>query len=538
MKNTFCRMVARASWLLLPAFVLLLPAATDFTAEGKRWWSHIEFLASDDLQGRNTGSEGHLKAARYVAGEFERSGLKPAGTSGYFQPVKFDVKEIVEDQSRLALIYHGKPQLLMLGDDATLALRGDIQEATEAGAVFVGYGLQVPEQKWDDLAGLDLKGKIAVFLSGGPSSIPGPLKAHYSSAGERWKYLKAAGAVGIATIQNPKSMDIPWSRLRLARTMPSMSLADPSLDESRGLRLSIGINAERADKFFAGTGHTIAEILAAADSDKPLPHFPLTATINAHVSLKRSQVESQNVAGILTGADAKLKNEYVVLTAHLDHVGVGQPINGDSIYNGAMDDASGIASILEIARLLHEANAKPRRSVVFLAVTGEEKGLQGSRYFAEHPTVNEKNIVADINLDMFLPIHALHYIEVQGLAESTLGDDIRAVATQAGVELQADKEPQRNLFIRSDQYNFIRKGIPALAFKFGYLPGSPEEKLHKDWLKERYHAPSDDLNQPVDKTAAAQFNQIILNLAERVANATGRPQWKPDSFFRRFASGG
>jgi hypothetical protein len=538
MKNTFCRLPARASWLLLPAFVLLLPAATDFTAEGKRWWSHIEFLASDDLQGRNTGSEGHLKAARYVAGEFERSGLKPAGTSGYFQPVKFDVKEIVEDQSRLALIYRGKPQLLTLGDDATLALRGDIQEATETGAVFVGYGLQVPEQKWNDLAGLDLKGKIAVFLSGGPSSIPGPLKAHYSSAGERWKYLKAAGAVGIATIQNPKSMDIPWSRLRLARTMPAMSLADPALDESKGLRLSIGINAERADKFFAGTGHTIAEILAAADADKPLPHFPLTATINAHVALKRSQVESQNVAGILTGADAKLKNEYVVLTAHLDHVGVGQPINGDSIYNGAMDDASGIASILEIARLLHEANAKLRRSVVFLAVTGEEKGLQGSRYFAEHPTVNEKNIVADINLDMFLPIHALRYIEVQGLAESTLGDDIRAVATQAGVELQADKEPQRNLFIRSDQYNFIRKGIPALAFKFGYLPGSPEEKLHKDWLKERYHAPSDDLKQPVDKTAAAQFNQIILSLAERVANATGRPQWKPDSFFRRFASGG
>jgi Zn-dependent M28 family amino/carboxypeptidase len=249
-------------------------------------------------------------------------------------------------------------------------------------------------------------------------------------------------------------------------------------------------------------------------------------------------VESQNVAGLLPGTDPKLKNEYVVLTAHLDHIGVGMPINGDTIYNGAMDDASGIASILEIARLIHESGAKLRRSVLFVAVTGEEKGLQGSRYFAAHPTVNEKNIVADINLDMFLPLHSLHYIEVQGLAESTLGDDIRAVATQAGIELQSDKEPARNLFIRSDQYSFIRKGIPALAFKFGYLPGSAEEKLHKDWLKERYHAPSDDLKQPVDKTAAAQFNEIILNLAERVANAEARPQWKSDSFFRRFASGG
>ncbi len=522
--------------LFLPAW-MLLSAATDFTAEGKRWWSHIEYLANDDLKGRDTGSEGHLKAARYIAGEFERSGLKPAGATGYFQPVKFEVKQIVEDQSSLALVRDGKTEPLVLGDDATLSLRGDIQESTEAGAVFAGYGFHVPEKNYDDLAGLDVKGKIVVYLAGGPKSIPGPLKSHYQSAAERWKYLKAAGAVGIASIPNPKSMDIPWSRARLARLMPSMQLADPALQDTRGLRLAVSINPERAGKFFEGSGHTIAEILAAADSDQPLPHFPLAVSIRAKVHLKKSEVESQNVAGLLPGSDPKLKNEYVVMTAHIDHVGVGPAINGDSIYNGAMDDASGIASILEIARLLHESKAKLRRSVVFLAVTGEEKGLQGSRYFSEHPTLNEKNIVADINLDMFLPLHALHYIEVQGLAESTLGDDIRAVAKDAGVELQADKEPQRNLFIRSDQYSFIKKGIPALAFKFGYLPGSPEEKLHKDWLKNRYHAPSDDLNQPVDKTAAAEFNEIILKLAERVANASERPQWKPDSFFRRFASG-
>jgi Zn-dependent M28 family amino/carboxypeptidase len=520
--------------LLVPA-CLLLTAATDFEAEGKRWWSHIEFLASDDLQGRNTGSEGHLKAARYIAGEFERAGLKPAGTSGYFQPVKFNVTQIVEDQSSLALVRNGKSEKLSLGDDATFSLRGDTQENTEAGAVFAGYGLKVPEKNYDDLAGLDVKGKIVVYLSGGPSSIPGPLKAHYSSGGERWKYLKAAGAVGVASIQNPKAMDIPWSRSRLSRFMPSMSLADPSLDEGQGLRLNVTINPERADKFFQGTGHTIAEILADADNDRPLPHFALPATLRAHVQLKKSDVESQNVAGLLAGTDPKLKNEYVVMTAHLDHVGIGEPINGDKIYNGAMDDASGIASILEVGRLLRESNVKLRRSVLFVAVTGEEKGLQGSRYFAAHPTVNEKSIVADVNLDMFLPLHSLHYLEVQGLGESTLGDDIRAVASAAGVQVQADKEPQRNLFIRSDQYSFIRHGIPALAFKFGYLPGSPEEKLHKDWLRDRYHAPSDDLNQPVDKTAAAQFNQIILTLLQRVANEANRPQWKADSFFRRFA---
>jgi Zn-dependent M28 family amino/carboxypeptidase len=523
---------------LPPAACLLLAAsATDFTAEGKRWWAHIEYLASDDLKGRDTGSEGHLKAARYVAGEFERSGLKPAGTSGYFQPVKFDVKQIVEDQSSLALVRNGKTEPLVLGEDATLGLRGDIQESTEAAAVFVGYGFGVPEKNYDELAGLDVKGKIVVYLAGGPKSIPGPLKSHYQSGAERWKYLQAAGAIGIATIPNPKSMDIPWSRAKLARLMPSMSLADPSMQETAGLRLAVNINPEHADKFFEGTSHTIAEILRAADNDEALPKFPLAVEIRARVHLKKSKVESQNVAGLLPGSDPKLKNEYVFLTAHLDHVGVGPAINGDTIYNGAMDDASGIASILEIARLIHESHAKLSRSLVFLAVTGEEKGLQGSRYFAGHPTVNEKNIVADINLDMFLPLHALHYIEVQGLAESTLGDDIRAVAQESGVEIQADKEPQRNLFIRSDQYSFIKKGVPALAFKFGYLPGSPEETLHKEWLKNRYHAPSDDLNQPVDKTAAAEFNEILLKLAERVANASERPQWKPDSFFRRFASG-
>ena len=523
------------SSLLLACAAAALAATVDYDTDGKRWWSHIEFLASDDLQGRNTGSEGHLKAARYLAAQYERAGLKPAGTSGYLQPVPFDVREIVEKQSSLALVRNGKTEKLVLGDDATLGSRGDIQPDTEAGAVFAGYALKVPEKHYDDLAGLDLKGKVVVFLAGGPASIPGPLKSHYSSAGERWKFLKAAGAVGIATIQNPKSMDIPWARASLSRFMPSMSLADPSLDESQGMRVAITINAERADKFFQATGHTMAEILADADNNRPLPHFAIPGMIHAHVQLKTSKAESQNVVALLPGSDPKLKDEYVVLSAHLDHLGVGEPVNGDKIYNGAMDDASGIASDLEIARMLHDSNAKLRRSVLFLAVTGEEKGLQGSRYFAAHPTVNGKSIVADINMDMFLPLFPLHYLEVQGLGESTLGDDIRTVAKAAGVEVQADKEPDRNRFIRSDQYSFIRRGVPALAFKFGWVPGSPEQKIFNDWLHDRYHAPSDDLNQPVDKPAAAQFNRIILTLTERVANANTRPEWKPDSFFRRFA---
>jgi Zn-dependent M28 family amino/carboxypeptidase len=380
---------------------------------------------------------------------------------------------------------------------------------------------------------LDLKGKIVVFLTGGPDSIPGPLKSHYSSASERWAALKRAGAIGVVTIANPKSMDIPWERSTLARLHPSMSLADAALAETAGLQFSLTMNPAHADKLFAGTDHTFAEILAAADANKPLPRFPLAVSIRATQSLKQSEVESPNVVGEMPGSDPKLRDEYVVLSSHLDHLGVGEPIQGDRIYNGAMDDASGVATVLEVARMLKAA--APRRSVICLAVTAEEKGLLGSKFFSIHPTVPAGKIVADINLDMFLPLHPLHYLEVQGLGESTLGDQIRAVAAEFGVEVQADKEPNRNLFIRSDQYSFIKQGVPALAFKFGYLKGSPEEKLHKDWLKNRYHAPSDDLDQPVDKAAAAEFNHIILELAARVANDPNRPQWNKDSFFRRFA---
>lgn len=244
-----------------------------------------------------------------------------------------------------------------------------------------------------------------------------------------------------------------------------------------------------------------------------------------------------NVAGVREGSDPKLKNEYVVLSGHLDHLGIGQPINGDKIYNGAMDDASGIASLIDIAQQLNEEHARLKRSVLFLAVTGEEKGLQGSRYFAAHPTVNTASVVADINLDMYLPLFPLRVLEVQGVNESTLGDEVRAAARDYGVDVQFDREPDRNLFIRSDQYSFVRRGVPALAFKFGYDSGTPEEKVAKEWLKNRYHAPSDDLNQPVDKAAAAKFNRILLDLTQRVANADQRPQWNSKSFFRRFARG-
>ena len=513
---------------------LVFPA--DVAREGVRWWSHIQVLAADNMEGRNTGSEGHRRAAQFVSGEFERNGLKPAGNSGYIQPVKFSVRKIDEPASNLAIVRNGKATPLVLGDDANFSVRADLAPNVDAPAVFVGYGLVIPEKGIDDLAGLDLKGKIAVFLGGGPKSVPSALKAHFSSAGERWKALRKAGAIGTASIANPKSMDIPWARATLARLSPTMSLADEKFSEQQGQQFAVVVNPAQAEKLFAGSGHSFAEILQLADADKPLPHFPLNLNFRGHVKIDRSQVESQNVAGIREGSDPALKNEYVIFSAHLDHLGIGQPINGDRIYNGAMDDASGVASLIEMALLMKERNLKLKRSVLFLAVTGEEKGEQGSLYFASNPTIPKKAIVADINMDMFLPLFPLKYLEVQGLDESTLGADIRAVCQKAGVMVQADKQPDRNRFIRSDQYSFIKEGVPALAFKFGYIPGTPEDKIFNDWLTNRYHAPSDDLSQPVDKTAAAQFNRILLDLGERVANAKDRPHWNADSFFKRFAT--
>ena len=270
-------------------------------------------------------------------------------------------------------------------------------------------------------------------------------------------------------------MDVPWERSAPNRLNPAMALADPSLDETAGQQLSVAFNPARAERLFEGSGHTFAEVLKAADEGTPLPRFPLQGTVKAAVAVDTATVESQNVVGVVRGRDPELADEFVVLTAHLDHVGIGGDVNGDTIYNGAMDNASGIATLLEAARAV-TAN-RPRRSVAFVAVTAEEKGLLGSRYFALNPTVPKTGIVANINMDMFLPLFPMKMLMVLGLDESDLGDDVRAVAAAMNVAVQADPEPQRNRFIRSDQYSFIREGVPALAMKVGYEEGSPEAAI-------------------------------------------------------------
>ena len=502
--------------------------------DGKSWWEHIKVLAADNMEGRDTGSPGLKKAEAYVVGQLKSAGLQPAGVKGYYQPVKFVSRQLVEQESNAALLRHGKAEPLTLGEDAIFSTRVDLAPEVEAPLVFVGYGLSVPENDFDDLAGLDLKGKVAVLISGSPSQIPSALSAHHQTAAERWKPFFAAGAVGIVTIPNPASMDVPWSRIALNRLHPSMDLAGSEFSETDGEKLALYFNPAHADKLFAGSGHNFQELAELAKDRKPLPHFSLTASIRARARLKTKAVMSSNLVARLPGNDPQLKNEYVVLSAHIDHVGIGEPVNGDRIYNGAMDNAAGVAVLLDVAASLKRHPEDLKRSLLFVFVTGEEKGLLGSKYFAAHPTVDPKSMVADINVDMFRPLVPLNLLTVLGLAESDLGDVARQVAESDGVSVQPDPQPLRNVFVRSDQYSFIRHGVPALAMDVA--PSTPEQKqMFQDWLTHRYHAPSDDLDQPVDLAAAGKYEEIVQQLLVKVADDPQRPQWKADSFFRRYA---
>lgn len=536
-------MLVRNTALLKTVYFLTFLAvgtifATDFSRnyeeEGKIWWAHVQFLAADRLNGRDTGSAGYLEAAQYVARQFQTLGLKPRGTKGYFQPVKFETRRLDPQQSSVVLVQDGVREALVVGQDVSLNSGADMPPSVSAPMVFAGYGLSIPGAA---ARSVDVKGKIVVYVAAnGPSVAPANVQSFYASAGERWSALRAAGAVGIATIANPRLEPAAGPAGPAVRTAPppAVLLAEPALQDTAGEQIAITIPRRSAERFFAGSGHTFEEIAKLAAATQPLPEFPLAVSIEAKSSVKKEGMESPNVIAMLAGSDSVLKREYVIVSAHLDHIGVGPAVDGDRIYNGAMDNASGVASLLEVARLFHLSGVKPKRSIIFLVVTAEEKGLLGSKYFAHHPTIPQKQIVADINMDALLPLYDLKLLEVQGLGESTLGDKIREAAKEFGVEAQSDREPEQNRFIRSDHFSFVREGIPALAFKFGYDYGSPEQKIRLDWWDQHYHKPSDDTAHAMDTAAAAKFNHMIEALVRGVANDPARPEWLPDSFFKKF----
>ncbi len=282
---------------------------------------------------------------------------------------------------------------------------------------------------------------------------------------------------------------------------------------------------------FAGSGHSLAEVQTALDNGAQLPNFSLVGRLEADLAVKEQDFSSDNILGVLPGSDPSLRNQYVVLSAHLDGYGLGHARNGDGIYNGAFDDAAYVALLMDLAETLHESGAPLKRSLLFCIVTAEEKGLLGSRYFAKHPTIPKSQLVADLNLDQLRPIFPLKTLTVLALNESTLGDSVKKVAEPMGIRIQPDPEPERNLLKRSDHFSFMQIGVPAVNFVFGYEKGSPDEKVYRAWYAERYHSPADDLQQPWVPDAAAKFNAFYNALVKEVADAPERPRWSEASQF-------
>jgi hypothetical protein len=451
------------------------------TPATKRWWSHVQVMADDRLQGRDAGSDGYRAAARYVTEQFERAGLKPADEKGYYQSVPLTVLE-VQPESTVELIREGKSTALRINQQIGVTPKLGLAPVIEAPLVFGGSAIP---------------GRIVVTLAG--------------------MVVQPNGAVGVMSIDNPRGLEAPRWPIAYAKSMalegaPARGAANPGI--------ALRFNPEYAEELFAGSGHTFAEIVDLFMAGKPIPSFPLQVSLKASVKVTSSMLASDNIIALLPGAE--LPDEYVVVSAHLDGYGIGTPVNGDPIYNGAFDDAACVANLIELASDLKRSGKKPRRSMLFAVFTGEEKGLLGSQWFTSHLTVPKEYVVADINLDYIRPIFPLTILTTLGLEESTLGDVARKVAAPLGIRIQPDNEPQRGLYRRSDQYNFIRNGIPGIAFVFGYENGSKEEAIYRAWYKDRYHRPSDDLQQPVNWEGAEKFHQFFSALAVAVADAPER----------------
>jgi Peptidase family M28 len=495
---------------------------------------HIRYLASDRLAGRGTGTPGYDSAAQYVAQHYASLGLDSAGTEGYFQPVPF-LHARATDQSSLVLIGRsGRRALVPYREYVPAPNFFEAQAEVTAPIVFVGFGITAPERGYDDYRGVDAKGKIVVFLTGGPSSFPAAERAHYAASLVKRENAVSRGAVGGLVVRT-RDQSFPWDRLvRQARggDMRWLDRNGRPADAWPGIRGVAYLSDSAAASLFEGAPQSLEQVLDAAEAGKPagfdLPIRATMRTVSVH-----ERVESPNVAGLLRGADAALRDEVVVYTAHLDHLGIGEPVNGDSIYNGALDNASGTAAMLEVARAFTSMPSRPRRSVLFLAVTGEEKGLLGSDYFAEHPTVPMERIVANVNIDGLAILYPFRQMVALGAEHSTLDSTVARVARGLGVTLAPDPFPQEVFFVRSDQYSFVRRGVPAVAPFMGMQSDSGVDApaRFKEWLATRYHTPQDDIDQPMDLEAGAEQAQLEFLVGLEIANADERPRWKDGDFF-------
>jgi Zn-dependent M28 family amino/carboxypeptidase len=506
----------------------------------------MRFLADDLLEGRGTGTRGHLLAARWVASQFESMGLEPAGDNGtYLQDVTLRSSQVDEANSSFVRSGPARKGSLKFREDYILyGDPGRDDSRVKAGIVFVGYGITAPEQAYDDYANVDVRGKIVAMVFGAPA-FDTAVKAHYSASWLKRKNAAAHGAIGILVLYDSRLQKLyPFEKQVRDLAIPRLNWLDAAgkpNDYFATLQVYGTLSRAGVKRLLAGSGHTPEQIEEAVKSGK-LPAFELPGTAEVHTRTRHQLLHSPNVVGKLEGSDQALRAEHVVYTAHLDHLGISTPVKGESIYHGALDNASGSAEVVEIARAFTRLQVRPRRSIVFIAVTGEESGLLGSDYFALNPTVPPSTIVADINIDEDLMLWPLRDVVAFGAEHSTLGKVVQQAAERLNLAVSPDPMPEQVDFIRSDQYSFVRQGVPSIALAAGVKSADPSirpAEIFDNWYANFYHQPQDDMQQTgLNFEAAAEFARVGLLCGLYVAQQPERPSWNAGDFFGITFAGG
>lgn len=508
--------------------------------------AHIEFLASDMMRGREPGSNGYNIAADYVVSQYRQMGLLPAGDDGtYFQQVPLRQALLVPGSAELTIFNGEKSNQLVFVEQffmgpSLVHTSADL----EAGLVFVGYGIEAPELDHRDYAEIDAQGKFVVFFAGQPSDFPSEQGAHFASGNEKTKAAVRNGAAGIIVIHTPRAAKRShWDRVKSRLGKPAMGWINSNgavQGQFEQIQAKGMLSHTAAAIFFENAAIDLNTLIELDEAGEELVSFDLEGTVTMRQRSVHKDLYSPNVAAVVPGADPLLADEYVLYTAHLDHLGELhpdgiEPGQKDLVNNGALDNASGVSVMLETARLFTEGNP-PKRSILFVAVTAEEKGLVGSEYFAVNPTVPVDAIVSEINLDMPLLLYDFGDVIAFGAERSSLGDTVRGAAQSYGIELTPDPFPEQNIFVRSDHYRFVQQGIPSVFLVTGQrsLDGTVNTKeIFEAFLQQHYHKPSDDLNLPIHYGAAARFTRINAKIGEMISEERSRPSWHEGDFFGR-----
>ncbi|MDB5679302.1 M28 family metallopeptidase [Sphingomonas bacterium] len=504
--------------------------------------AHVMFLASDAMRGREAGSAEFDIAAQYVAAQFYAAGLRPGGDDGgYLQRVPLVGYMLADKGNFVWTPAKGAPQPLVFGGDfAPSPNAAKAETSLSAPIVFVGYGIVAPDYRRDDYRGIDVKGKIVAYIGGAPKNYDGEERAFFSSAGTKAAIAAQHGAVGAIQIESPRpgrgATPFAFSLRQYDRERVTWSRPDGS-GKNDGIPLLGTISMAGAAKLFAGARMSWDQVKKAAESDDAkFTSFPLAGILSVAIKTVMRPMPSSNVIGIIPGIDPALKDQVVILSAHLDHIGVGRPDKtGDTINNGAEDNAIGIASLIEEAKRFVASGKPPRRTVMFLAVTAEEKGLIGSDYFANNPTVPLKSIVANVNLDMPLITYKFEDMVVFGAPRSTLGPIVQKAVESVGVGLAPDPMPDEGLFVRSDHFRFVQKGIPSVFLWPGYKGGG--KAAWEEFMKNHYHQPSDEISLPLDWEQGVRFVTVNYTIAREIADTDDRPRWNKGDYFGTFYGG-